>query len=73
MAHRFAIDGQRLIVGVLDVPARQGAAQRDRVDAGEDLADHRATGDRVVTVAVAAAKARPRRWPRSAAHRLMAW
>ena len=60
VAHRLAVDGQRLVVGVLEVPALQGAVQGVGVDADEHLADDGAAGDLVATVAVAAAKARPR-------------
>jgi len=45
---------------MLGVPALQGMVQRLRVNAGEHLADDGATGHRVVTVAVATAKACPR-------------
>ena len=60
IAQRLAVDGQCLIVGVLPVPALQGAAERVRVDAGQHLAHDGAAGHLVATVAVTTAKPCPR-------------
>lgn len=64
VTHRLTVDGEAVIgVGVLGVPALQGAVQVHRIDPHQQVAQDRATGDLVALVAIAAAKARPRFLP----------
>ncbi|MFZ1539478.1 MAG: hypothetical protein WAT23_19120 [Chromatiaceae bacterium] len=47
LAQGSTVDGQGLVLGVLEVPALQGAAQRVGVDAGQHRADDGEAGDLV--------------------------
>ena len=62
VAHRFAVDGQAVIVPAIDcVPPLPGAVELGRVDADENIADDVFTGHQVVTAAAPAAEALARR------------